>query len=138
MSDTVEDAAIEDVAAPNGSIIEPAEVVDETAEEGGIAVGEKTVVVEENDPQDEEEEEDDEEERNMYQEKLETDRSNRFDFLVSQTEIFTHFITTGEKVVYFLLGDGRYDMIFTFLLIYRVAVELVADLAEPFPRPLSR
>ena len=29
--------------------------------------------------------------------KIEQDRTTRFDFLLSQTEIFSHFINTGRK-----------------------------------------
>lgn len=31
-----------------------------------------------------------------YESKLQTDRSNRFDFLLQQTELFAHFMTTGD------------------------------------------
>jgi SWI/SNF-related matrix-associated actin-dependent regulator of chromatin subfamily A member 5 len=30
-----------------------------------------------------------------YETKLESDRSNRFDFLLKQTELFAHFMSTG-------------------------------------------
>ncbi|XP_041358454.1 SWI/SNF-related matrix-associated actin-dependent regulator of chromatin subfamily A member 5-like [Gigantopelta aegis] len=37
-------------------------------------------------------------EEGSYEEKLESDRSNRFDFLLQQTELFAHFMQTGGAI----------------------------------------
>ncbi|KAL3881052.1 hypothetical protein ACJMK2_033250 [Sinanodonta woodiana] len=46
-----------------------------------------------------EEEEEEEEEEHEYEAKIEADRGNRFEFLLKQTELFAHFMSTGNSGV---------------------------------------